>query len=320
MGQGRGRERERNALRYSSGRSYPPRNGREFDRERRAARKKRRRRRLIKALAAWAACILAVAAVAFGAVRFVGYLGTSKQRSLREQGMEAMEQKEYQEAIRVFDEALAASDEDRSDLAMDILCRRGEAEYALGDYEAAAHTYNLLMERDSYCPEYWYMASICNSRMGKGDQTLLLYRQAQQKILDGQDLKEKEGQAGRLKALAALGPSCRELGLDEEALSLYEEAIGEGLDHEEIYNQMGLCQMAGADYENAADSFDQGKVKARESENQELLKELSYNRAVCSEYLGQYEEALRLFQDYKEQFGENEAVQHEITFLESRVD
>ena len=55
MGQGRGRERERNALRYSSGRSYPPRHGREFDRERRAARKKRRRRRLIKALAAWAA-------------------------------------------------------------------------------------------------------------------------------------------------------------------------------------------------------------------------------------------------------------------------
>ena len=92
------------------------------------------------------------------------------------------------------------------------------------------------------------------------------------------------------------------------------------MDNEELYNQMGLCQMAGESYEDAADSFDQGKIKAQESGNQELLRELSYNQAVCSEYLGRYQEALEQFQAYEQQYGSDEEIEHEIEFLESRVE
>ena len=152
MGQG-ARKANRGAVNYSARKysarnGYPPRNGREFDKERQAARKKRRRRRLVRGLAAWAVCLALVALIAFGVTRFVGYLGTSKQRSLRAQGVEAAQKGSYQEAISIFDQALEASGDDKSALTVDILRWRAEAEYQLQDYEAASYTYQLLMERD----------------------------------------------------------------------------------------------------------------------------------------------------------------------------
>ena len=319
MGQG-ARKANRGAVNYSARKysarnGYPPRNGREFDKERQAARKKRRRRRLVRGLAAWAVCLALVALIAFGVTRFVGYLGTSKQRSLRAQGVEAAQKGSYQEAISIFDQALEASGDDKSALTVDILRWRAEAEYQLQDYEAASYTYQLLMERDPDCLEYWYMGAICESAIGNADQALNWYNYVQETEQDGQ-----EQTAGREKALAAVGATCAKAGRYEEALNLYQTAIGDGLDNEEIYNQMGLCQMAGESYEDAADSFNQGKIKAQESGNQELIKELSYNQAVCSEYLGQYQEALELFKAYGQQYGTDEELQHEIDFLESRVE
>ena len=319
MGQG-GRKTDRGAgayaaRKYAARNGYPPRNGREFDRERRAARKKRRRRRLMKGLAAWAVCLALVALIAFGVTRFVGYLGTSKQRSLRAQGIEAVQTGSYQEAIDLLNQALEASGNGKSALTVDILRWRAEAEYQLQDYEAASHTYQLLMEQDPDCLEYWYMAAICDSALGNADQALNWYHYVQEAEQDG-----RKKAAGREKALAAVGEACAKAGKYEEALGLYQDAIGDGLDNEELYNQMGLCQMAGESYEDAADSFDQGKIKAQESGNQELLRELSYNQAVCSEYLGRYQEALEQFQAYEQQYGSDEEIEHEIEFLESRVE
>ena len=176
MGQG-ARKANRGAVNYSARKysarnGYPPRNGREFDKERQAARKKRRRRRLVRGLAAWAVCLALVALIAFGVTRFVGYLGTSKQRSLRAQGVEAAQKGSYQEAISIFDQALEASGDDKSALTVDILRWRAEAEYQLQDYEAASYTYQLLMERDPDCLEYWYMGAICESAIGNADQAL----------------------------------------------------------------------------------------------------------------------------------------------------
>ena len=41
-------------------------------------------------------------------------------------------------------------------------------------------------------------------------------------------------------------------------MALYEDALKDGMEHGEIYNQMGLCQMAAEDYQSAYDSFDKG--------------------------------------------------------------
>ena len=48
------------------------------------------------------------------------------------------------------------------------------------------------------------------------------------------------------------------------------------------------------------------------------VRELKFNQAVCFEHLGQYQKALELFQAYTEEFGSDEAAEHEIAFLKTR--
>lgn len=125
----------------------------------------------------------------------------------------------------------------------------------------------------------------------------------------------------------------------EKAMKFYNEAIKDGMVDGQIYNQMGLCQVAEADYEGALDSFNQGyeilvtdynlgsatppsqaaqALKEESAPNYSLLKELTYNRAVAYEYLQQYDKALALFEEYVSVFGGDEDAQHEIDFLRSR--
>lgn len=306
-------EQRRRKVRRRSRRGRTQARGASFDLQRQMARKKRRRKRLVKALSAWAACFLLVAAIAFGVARFIGYMGDSKQRSLRAQGVEQMDAGDFQAAIVSFDQALEAGNSDKSALSLDILQYRAEAEYRLEDYEAAAYTYGLLMEREPETLENWYMAAMCSAALGKADQALAYYNH----VMEAGETAAKET-AGRRQAMAAVGQACVQAGLYDEAVNMYQKAIGDGLEDGETYNQMGLCQMAGEAYKDAADSFDKGKEKAEEAGDQALLKELSYNRAVASEYMQEYEKARELFEAYIDQFGEDENARHEIEFLNSR--
>lgn len=125
----------------------------------------------------------------------------------------------------------------------------------------------------------------------------------------------------------------------EKAMSLYQDALKEGIKHGQVYNQMGLCQMAEKDYRGALDSFDQGyetfvtghslgsgaepaqawaALAGDAQADRALLKELVYNRAVAYEYLSEYKKALELFEDYVSVFGSNEDAEHEIAFLKTR--
>ncbi|MCD7906289.1 MAG: hypothetical protein LUH04_01055 [Clostridium sp.] len=298
-------------IRYSERRPYDSGRNPRLDRERRATRKRRRRNRLVKGLIAWAVCILLVVLVALGTMRVVGSMSTSKQRELRTSGIEKMEAGDFAGAITDFDQALAVMDKDTGEMAVDVLRYRAEAEYRLEDYEAAYYSYKLLMDRDAKNLEYWYMASMCSAAMGDVDQAVELYDYVQRT-----EAEAKKKTEGRLNALLAAGAACVKTGGYDRAMSLYENALRDGLDDGKIYIQMGLCQMAEENYKDAADTFDKGKVKAQE--DRELLKELSYNRAVCSEYLYKYDEALKLFEEYNKSFGPDERAEHEITFLKSR--
>ena len=58
--------------------------------------------------------------------------------------VEQMNQKQFEDAIISFDTALNEADGVVDEFELDILKYRGEAEYRLGDYEAAVHTYEIL--------------------------------------------------------------------------------------------------------------------------------------------------------------------------------
>lgn len=303
----------RRRVRYEDRRPYNSGRNKAFDRDRQRGRMRRKRQRLIKALIAWAVCIFLVILVAMGTFRLVVYLTSAKQRELRDQGIEQMAQGDYQGAITSFDQALEAVGKETGAMAEDILCYRAEAEYQVGDYEAALYTFSLLIQQDQDQPEYYYMSSLCSSAQEQAVQAVDFYRQ-------GQELAKDEHSQVQLKALLAAGNACVNAGQYDQAMDLYTQAIEGGLTDGQIDNQMGLCQMAQEKYEDAADTFDQALTQARSQTEPDtaLLKELSFNRAVCSEYMQQYQEALELFESYVQEFGTDQRAEHEIQFLESR--
>ena len=56
-----------------------------------------------------------------------------------------------------------------------------------------------------------------------------------------------------------------------------------------------------------------------EAEDESLIRELSYSEAVCLENLGEYGAALEKLKAYREAYGADEALDHEIAFLTTRV-
>ncbi len=298
-----------------------------------AARRRRRQQHLIRALALWAVCIILVILIASGTVNLVRSLASSKKRGFREDGMEKLAAADYTGAIEAFEQALEAAGEKDKSFNEDVLQYRAEAELMLKDYQAALHTYDLLAEMEPENLSYQYMRSICYGRQGDADQAVSIFTEAKNKDKAG------EWTAGYEEALTTAGGACVAGEQYEKAMSLYEDALKDGTVNGEIYNQMGLCQMAEEDYEGALDSFNKGwdqvttqynagsgaglsqALTAVGEENQgdrELLKELSYNKAVAAEYLQDYDSALQQFETYIEVFGPDEDAQHEIDFLKTR--
>lgn len=75
-------------------------------------------------------------------------------REARLQGIQELEAGQWEEAIASFETALEHADGIVDEFELDILKYRGEAEYRLGDYEAAAYTYQILAEVDGAKREY----------------------------------------------------------------------------------------------------------------------------------------------------------------------
>lgn len=223
--------------------------GRPVDNEKR---RKRRRKRIIKALTAWAVCILLIGLVAVGTVRVVSSVASSKKRQFRQDGIEKLVSGDYAGAIEAFDAALEKSGKKSEGFNSDVLGYRAEAEYKLRDYEAAVHTYGLLLEMKPDTAVYLYAQSMCYAHLGGTDDAIDRYKAG------NAALKDDKAEAGKLEALFAAGGACVDAGEYEKAMSLYQDALKEGIKHGQVYNQMGLCQMAEKDYRGALDSFDQG--------------------------------------------------------------
>lgn len=304
----------------------------------RNTRRARRRRRLIRCLTAWAVCIGLVIAVAVGTARLVTALTSSERRELRAQGMEALESGNYAEALTFFEQALdSANGKDRA-FERDVLLYRAETEFKLKDYEAALHTCELLTERgeDSLTLSYW--RAICYGRLGEADRAVSVYEETVARE------KADDWSAGRLQALIAAGSACVRGGDYEKAMSLYQPALEKGIEGGQIYNQVGLCQMAQESYQDALDSFNRGLAALGEKygagsgaspaqiltameadpeqrageDDRAALRELAFNRAAASEYTQQYAQALTLYEEYVDTFGADDSAQHEIEFLKTR--
>ena len=240
------------------------------------------------------------------AVLLLGGCGATKEmKAARENGIALLESGDYEGAIQEFDRLIESAGR-VSDFELDVLKYRAEAEFALEDFEAAAHTYDILSQVDGEKAEYYYFGAVSLAGSKKTEEALALLEK-------GRALDESGEKDGFTEAMLAVGAALSDAGA-EGADGLYNELIQSGRADTRVYNRLALLSMKAGEYETALKFCEEGLALP----DAEAARELAYNRAVCYEYLGRYEEALTLFEDYVAEFGSDEKAEHEIAFLKTR--
>jgi len=242
---------------------------------------------------------------------------------------------EYENAIEAFDTALLQTEEKK---AYDLYCFRGDCEYRLGQYEAAATDFaNALQIKDSdlkiYIQQYHAWNKAGNEQagiaaleqavihveetdeaeffydMGKVRFWLEDYATANQLL---QKAVEKEADSGYYY----LGEIARIQENMEDAKEYYNLYLSECEEREyeaAAYNQLAYLNIESEEYEAALDLVEKG-LKS-EPANQALRK----NKVYVLEQLLRFEEAKEAAESYLTDYPEDEEMNREYVFIQSRV-
>ena len=267
--------------------------------------------------------------------------GDVYKRQFRDTGIEQLNAGSYNEAVQSFDEALKSSDGLVGTFEVDVLKYRAEAEYKAEDYSAAAHTYEILSQVDEPRPEYQNMQNILYIKAGELDKAMAAYQEAygpDAGAKDGSDKKDSKNSktdagnessnvnpgdgspvgntalSNQVTILLSLGQALTEAERFDDARMLYQQAIDGGIQSDELYNRMGLCELEDGNLDQALSYFDAGMQMPDEGARQKLL----YNRAAVYEQKMDFATALELLETYTASYGTTPEVEKEITFLKSR--
>ncbi len=90
---------------------------------------------------------------------------TKEKLELRNAGIDKLNAGDYHGAIESFDQALERSKKVVGEFELDVLKYRADAETGAEDYEAAAHTYEVLCQVEEEKPEYLYRLCMLYERM-----------------------------------------------------------------------------------------------------------------------------------------------------------
>ena len=231
---------------------------------------------------------------------------TSGMKEGRAEGITLMESGDYEGAVEAFD-SLLDQRKRVSSFEIDVLKYRGEAEFMLGDYGAAAYTYDTLARVDKPRAEYYYLGAVSLANSGDVDG-------AENRLESGKNADAKHEASGYTEAMEALGAAYMTAGDETKADEIYRRLVEEGFSSTEVYNRWMMAAMEKGNYEEALEHAKTGLSLS----DDRAKKEIAFNQAVCYEYLGQYEKALELFKSYEEQYGQDEKADHEIAFLVTR--
>ena len=230
---------------------------------------------------------------------------TKEKLELRNAGIDKLNAGDYHGAIESFDQAFERSQKVVGEFELDVLKYRADAETGAEDYEAAAHTYEVLCQVEEEKPEYLYRLCMLYERMEALDKALESYKKAYEKQPDNEMAAD---------ALLALGQGLTQNGRLEEAMELYTAAMNAGIQSGKLYNRMGVCELEAENYDQALGFFEKGM----KSGDAEAKGELLYNQAVVYEKKQDFAKALELLLQYSAEFGTNPEVEREIAFLRTR--
>ena len=233
---------------------------------------------------------------------------TEEMLETRKSAIARMENGDYEGAVAAFN-GLVEEATKVTEFELDILKYRAEAEFLLGDYGAAVHTYQTLIQvdEDAVHPEYYYFSAVALAKDGQTAEALEF-------LNAGKEFDKEMSAAGFVEAMTALAEGYGESDQRDLAREMYQELIDGGHGSTEIYNHLMMMAMDEGDYEEALKIAAKGLILT----DGLAVQKLRFNEAVCYEFMGDFTKALELFRAYAAEYGSDERVDHEIAFLETR--
>lgn len=231
------------------------------------------------------------------------------------------------EAKKVYDAILGLKPEEK-----DAYFLRGSVELELGDYESAKvdfdrvismdpknydrliDIYEVLAEHGYREAGQEYLQNVLDTakQLDAYDSGRIYYYlgEYQKAYLALEEAKDKGGADSYLY----LGRSYEATGDYNYASNVYNNYLSKQGSNAEIYNQLGLCEMAKKEYQKALDAFQAGK----QIEGNELMQTLSFNEIVAYEYLEEYQKAAVLLKTYLQNYPDDQTAIREQAFLSTR--
>lgn len=126
-------------------------------------------------------------------------------------------------------------------------------------------------------------------------------------------LEEARGE-GSAESYLYLGRAYEATGDYNYAASVYSSYLGQYEGNAEVYNQLGLCELAKGEYGKALEAFQAGMQLGGGA----MMQTLSFNEITAYEYLGEYERAYVLINNYLKNYPDDQAARREYDFLSTR--
>lgn len=131
---------------------------------------------------------------------------------------------------------------------------------------------------------------------------------------DAAILLEESREKGGAESTLYLGRAYEAIGEYNYATNVYSSYLAKDNQSAEIYNQLGLCNMSKQDYEAALTAFQTGM----QIENNGMMQTLAFNEIMAYEYLGEYQKAAVLINNYMNTYPDDDMAAREQDFLSTR--
>lgn len=235
---------------------------------------------------------------------------------------------QYSEAEKTYNAILALRGNE-----VDAYFLRGNARMNLMDYQGAKgdfdkaismapNDYDMLIEIYEVLEHFGYTAEgqaylqAALDAGGKGMDNYVTGRiyyylgEYERAYMALEEAREKGGEASYLY----LGRAYEATGDYNYAANVYNSYLSSYEGSAELYNQLGLCEMARGDYQKALEAFQSGM----RLEDNPILQTMSFNEIAAYEYLGEYEKAAALLNNYLNNYPDDERARREYGFLSTR--
>lgn len=234
---------------------------------------------------------------------------------------------QYEDAKQVYDAILALrTEKDAYFLRGNVLLELGDFESAKQDFDKVisldGKNYDRLIQIYQVLEHFGYRdlgQEYLQNALDTGGSKMKIYDKGRIYYYMGEYQKayialEEARSEGTAEAYLYLGKAYEATGDYNYAASVYKDYLSKSTDNAEVYNQLGLCELAKKDYEKALQAFQAGM----QVENNDIMQTLSFNEIVAYEYLGEYKKAAVLLDSYLKMYPDDEKAQREQQFLLTR--